>query len=146
MQVALLLTALASALDVCVLFHSMVLLCTSVRGPLRERMLIESEQSTSVQDSPLWTALSSALERNNSARDVAISSSTRSKVAATLLEELCSVEEASRARTWYARVPSAANVADEPSRNLCPGLRWRHTWRLCTPVGPALESVFSRFG
>ena len=73
MQVALLLTALANALDVCVLFHLMVLFCTSVRGPLRERMLIESEQSTistakcRVQDSPLWTALSSVLERKTKA-------------------------------------------------------------------------------
>ena len=63
------------------------------------------------------------MEKNNSARDVAISSSTRSESPAVLLEALSEAEERTRAKTWFCRVPSPANVADDPSRELAQASR-----------------------
>ena len=63
------------------------------------------------------------MEKNSSARDVAISSSTRSESAAVLLEALSEAEERTRAKTWFCRVPSPANVADDPSRELAQASR-----------------------
>ena len=53
---------------------------------------------------------------NNSARDVAISASSRSKLIAGLVEQLLKVEDISSCFCWFARVPSPSNPADAPSR------------------------------
>ena len=53
---------------------------------------------------------------NNSARDVAISGSGRNMVASSLVEFMLKLEMALNVTPWYARVPTASNVADEPSR------------------------------
>ena len=85
------------------------------------------------------------VEKNNSARDVAISSSTRSEAAAVLLEALSEAEERPRAKTWFCRVPSPANVADDPSRELCTGFSWSGKWLHCTKVDKGVEKIRSRF-
>eukprot|EP00435_Cladocopium_sp_Y103_P018570 s3790_g4.t1 len=56
---------------------------------------------------------------NNSARDVAISANSRSKLIAGLVEQLLQAEEFSACFCWFTRVPSPSNPADEPSRNDC---------------------------
>eukprot|EP00435_Cladocopium_sp_Y103_P006748 s5076_g2.t1 len=56
---------------------------------------------------------------NNSARDVAISANSRSKLIAGLVEQLLRAEEFSACFCWFTRVPSPSNPADEPSRNDC---------------------------
>ena len=89
--------------------------------------------------------LSIAWKKNNSARDVAISSSTRSESAAVLLEALSEAEERTRAKTWFCRVPSPANVADDPSRELCTGFSWNGKWLRCTKVDKVIEKILSRF-
>ena len=89
--------------------------------------------------------LSIAWKKNNSARDVAISSSTRSEFAAVLLEALSEAEERTRAKTWFCRVPSPANVADDPSRELCAGFSWNGKWLRCTKVDKVIEKILSRF-
>ena len=53
---------------------------------------------------------------NNSARDVAISACSRSKLIAGLVEQLLRVEDLSSCFCWFARVPSPSNPADDPSR------------------------------
>ena len=53
---------------------------------------------------------------NNSARDVAISACSRSKLIAGLVEQLLRVEDLSACFCWFARVPSPSNPADDPSR------------------------------
>ena len=53
---------------------------------------------------------------NNSARDVAISACSRSKLIAGLVEQLLRVENLSACFCWFARVPSPSNPADDPSR------------------------------
>ena len=55
---------------------------------------------------------------NNSARDVAISGVSRNSVGKALAALLLTVETISQAYTWFARVPSPANVADKPSRTV----------------------------
>eukprot|EP00435_Cladocopium_sp_Y103_P004485 s3451_g1.t1 len=56
---------------------------------------------------------------NNSARDVAISANSRSRLIAGLVEQLLKVEEISSCFCWFARVPSPSNPADNPSRDDC---------------------------
>ena len=53
---------------------------------------------------------------NNSARDIAISANSRSKIIASLVEQLLSVEDFAACFSWFARVPSPSNPADDPSR------------------------------
>ena len=53
---------------------------------------------------------------NNSARDVAISANSRSKMIASLVEQLLSVEDFAACFSWFARVSSPSNPADDPSR------------------------------
>ena len=50
---------------------------------------------------------------NNSARDVAISGSGRNMVASSLVEFMLKLEMALNITPWYARVPTASNVADD---------------------------------
>ena len=59
---------------------------------------------------------------NNSARDVSISGVSRNSVGRALL---LTVETVSQAYTWFARVPSPANVADEPSRTVMQSMNVR---------------------
>ena len=53
---------------------------------------------------------------NNSARDVAISGTARTKVPLLLVAALLALEDEIPIYPWYARVPSKSNPADEPSR------------------------------
>ena len=56
---------------------------------------------------------------NNTSRDVCISGKGRSFIAKALASALLSLEDAGEIKTWFSRVPSPSNVADEPSRRLC---------------------------
>ena len=56
---------------------------------------------------------------NNTSRDVCISGKGRSFIAKALVAALLSLEDAGEIRTWFSRVPSPSNVADEPHRKLC---------------------------
>ena len=56
---------------------------------------------------------------NNSARDVAISGSGRSRVVNCLIDRLLTSETNSSCFPWFARVPSPSNPADGPSRGDC---------------------------
>ena len=56
---------------------------------------------------------------NNTSRGVCISGKGRSFIAKALASALLSLEDAGEIRTWFSRVPSPSNVADEPSRRLC---------------------------
>ena len=55
---------------------------------------------------------------NNNARDVAISTSARTKEPLLLVSALLVLEDEIPVFPWYARVPSKSNPADEPSRAL----------------------------
>ncbi|CAE7566848.1 unnamed protein product [Symbiodinium sp. CCMP2592] len=59
---------------------------------------------------------------NNTSRDVCISGRGRSFIAKALATALLSLEDAGEIRTWFSRVPSPSNIADEPSRKLCESL------------------------
>ena len=54
---------------------------------------------------------------NNSSRDVAISGRARTQPGSDLVAELLKLEDESCTNSWFARVPSASNIADGPSRN-----------------------------
>ena len=54
---------------------------------------------------------------NNSARDVAISGRARTEPGSFLIAELLKLEDRNCTNAWFARVPSASNIADGPSRN-----------------------------
>ena len=56
---------------------------------------------------------------NNGVRDAAISGNVKSSVARRMLESLLQKEYELSLVPWYARVPSPANPADEPSRVEC---------------------------
>eukprot|EP00435_Cladocopium_sp_Y103_P054817 s1566_g18.t1 len=56
---------------------------------------------------------------NNSARDVAISANSRSRLIAGLVEQLLKAEEFAACYCWFGRVPSPSNPADDPSRGEC---------------------------
>jgi hypothetical protein len=51
---------------------------------------------------------------NNSARDVAVSGTARTKVPLLLVSTLLALEDDLQITPWYARVPSKSNPADEP--------------------------------
>ena len=55
---------------------------------------------------------------NNATRDVLISGSARNQVGARLARLLLTVETLAKTFSWFARVPSPSNLADEPSRTL----------------------------
>ena len=54
---------------------------------------------------------------NNATRDVSISGRARTSPASDLVAELLLSEDRNCTNTWFARVPSASNIADGPSRN-----------------------------
>lgn len=53
---------------------------------------------------------------NNGARDVAISGSARSEVGLQLVTGLLALEDKLSIFSWFSRVPSPSNIADDPSR------------------------------
>ena len=55
---------------------------------------------------------------NNSARDVSISGVSRNEVGKALASLLLTVESLAKTFSWFARVPSPANIADAPSRTV----------------------------
>ena len=61
---------------------------------------------------------------NNTSRDVCISGKGRSFIAKALASALLSLEDAGEIRTWFSRVPSPSNIADDPSRRLCRSLEF----------------------
>eukprot|EP00438_Fugacium_kawagutii_P031390 Skav210360 [mRNA] locus=scaffold2370:122616:124334:- [translate_table: standard] len=54
---------------------------------------------------------------NNSTRDVAISGNSRSSPADSIVAQLLRTEDKLGILSWFSRVPSESNIADEPSRN-----------------------------
>ena len=62
---------------------------------------------------------------NNSGRDVSIRGVSRNSVGRALAALLLTVETVSQAYTWFARIPSPANVADEPSRTVMQSMNVR---------------------
>lgn len=54
---------------------------------------------------------------NNATRDVSISGRARTLPASDLVAELLLLEDRNCTNTWFARVPSASNIADGPSRD-----------------------------
>ncbi|CAE7283274.1 unnamed protein product [Symbiodinium sp. CCMP2592] len=55
---------------------------------------------------------------NNSARDVSISGTSRNDVGKSLASLLLTVESLAKTFSWFARVPSPADIADTPSREV----------------------------
>ena len=88
---------------------------------LKKTIIFEAELLALVLAFSVWRSYlpTSALVcfiDNNSARDVAISGSGRNAVASSLVEFMLKLEMALNVTPWYARVPTASNIADEPSR------------------------------
>ena len=54
---------------------------------------------------------------NNATRDVSIARKARTQPGLALVTELLQLEDEVGLNSWYARVPSASNIADGPSRN-----------------------------
>ena len=82
---------------------------------------------------------------NNSARDVAISGVSRNRVGKSLAALLLTVETMSQAYTWFARTPSPANVADEPSRAVLQSMEIRGESVACFSCKNTIEDVLSIF-
>ena len=82
---------------------------------------------------------------NNSARDVAISGVSRNRVGKALAALLLTVETMSQAYTWFARTPSPAHVADEPSRTVMQSMNIRGGSVACFSCKNMLEEVLSIF-
>lgn len=59
---------------------------------------------------------------NNAVRDSFIACRSSSKVASCILEKILHDESESSIISWFARVPSKSNIADDPSRGLCEAL------------------------
>jgi len=53
---------------------------------------------------------------NNSARDISISGHARTEPGSSLVAQLLKLEDSLGVLAWYARVASASNIADAPSR------------------------------
>ena len=54
---------------------------------------------------------------NNATRDLSISGRARTSPASDLVAELLMLEDRNCTNSWFARAPSASNIADGPSRN-----------------------------
>jgi hypothetical protein len=90
-------------------------------GAVKKTIIFEAELLALIVSFVLWRNLvcNSPVVfyvDNNSARDVAISANSRSKLIAGLVEQLLKVENTSSCFCWFARVPSPSNPADGPSR------------------------------
>ena len=88
---------------------------------VKQTIIFEAELLALIVSFILWRNIVSCAPvvfyvDNNSARDVAISASGRSKLIAGLIEQLLKVEDVSSSFCWFARVPSPSNPADDPSR------------------------------
>jgi hypothetical protein len=59
---------------------------------------------------------------NNSTRDVCISGTARSSPGKELISSILHLEDELSLVAWYARVPSASNIADGPSRGVLEGV------------------------
>ena len=57
---------------------------------------------------------------NESARSGLIKGSSRNEDSAEIIEEFVSLDMVAHAAFWFARVPSASNLADDPSRGRAP--------------------------
>ena len=79
---------------------------------------------------------------NNSARDVAVSGSARTKVPLVLVSTLLALEDELALTPWYARVPSKSNPADEPSRSNKP-IEFLGARIPCSRVDDAVRSILS---
>ena len=96
-------------------------------GAVKQTIIFEAELLALIVSFVLWKNLVSNAPvvfyvDNNSARDVAISANSRSKLIAGLVEQLLKVEDISSSFCWFARVPSPSNPADDPSRGEVQGL------------------------
>ena len=88
---------------------------------VKQTIIFEAELLALIVSFVLWRNIVSCAPvvfyvDNNSARDVAISASGRSKLIAGLIEQLLKVEDVSSCFCWFARNPSPSNPADDPSR------------------------------
>ena len=92
-------------------------------GAVKKTIIFEAELLALIVSFVLWKNLVSNAPivfyvDNNSARDVAISANSRSRLIAGLVEQLLKVEDFSSCFCWFARVPSPSNPADDPSRGI----------------------------
>ena len=60
---------------------------------------------------------------NDSAKSALVTGHTKSKASAALVDIVSFQESKAMSRTWYSRVPSPSNVADNPSRQQFSSLR-----------------------
>lgn len=112
--------------------------------PPKKTVIFEAELLAVVASLHLWSAyLSNApcvfFVDNNAARDVAISGTAKTAQARGLLGELLSREDELGIVSWYARVPSASNPADAPSRNSrsgvqCASIEKEHVSEMVTQI------------
>ncbi len=91
-------------------------------GDVKKTIIFEAEMVALILGLKLWSsfvshALAVCFVDNNSARDIAISASGRSKFALALVDVLLRSESELGFYPWFARVPSPSNPADKPSRN-----------------------------
>ncbi|CAE7203434.1 unnamed protein product [Symbiodinium sp. CCMP2592] len=82
---------------------------------------------------------------NNCARDVCISGSGRAAVIKALLQVLLKDEESAGIASWYQRVPSPSNPADDPSRRKCHHVTVGRKTVKCTDVEEIVEKIFFEF-
>ena len=80
---------------------------------------------------------------NNSSRDVAISGRARTQPGSNLVAGLLKLEDESCTNSWFARVPSASNIADGPSRNCMSEISVRPVSRelVCLAVKKILQPL-----
>ena len=89
--------------------------------PVKKTVIFEAELVALILGMHLWSKFISNspcvfFVDNNSARDIAISGHARTEPGSTLVGSLLLLEDALGVVAWYARVASASNIADAPSR------------------------------
>ena len=89
--------------------------------PKKKTVIFEAELVALILGMHLWSKFLSHVPcvffvDNNSARDISISGHARTEPGATLVGSLLLLEDALGVIAWYARVASASNIADAPSR------------------------------
>ena len=89
--------------------------------PSRKTVIFEAELLAAVVAVHAWGSILEGRPvlffiDNNSARDVAISGTARSLIPLCLVGLLLQMEDNFLITSWFSRVPSKSNVADEPSR------------------------------
>ena len=88
---------------------------------MKKTVIFEAELVALILGMHLWSKFISNspcvfFVDNNSARDIAISGHARTEPGSTLVGSLLLLEDALGIVAWYARVASASNIADAPSR------------------------------